>query len=1055
MEMRRLAALYAGLMIAASAVHLWWRPGASYGAAVVGVGSVAAVLYGVRRYRPVHATPWLLLAAALLLNITARLLYVALPGALGSLKPWIWVVWLLQLVMMVALTAGLLTLVRSTLRGASAAIDSAIIVLGTGLLGAVLIAIPYASTPGGNDLWSTVRVAYVARDVLILAAGIHIATAVRLTRSVVWMLAGLLGLLVYDVLFRVGRIHGEWLGGTAIDIGWLLFFAAVGAAALTPSMRTFDTPVARHSRDGSPIRIGLVVTLALMPSVVLLIGLFRDPPWYQPLIVIAATLILILALARIVDVAARLRRQMYGERVLRQAVPDLASAREVAAIVPTLRRAVGRLLPPGTDYQVALALPRTTTVSDVVSDSIEEGLHRTTELPPAVASQLGDRGLTLATSAVPARYPSSPALHLIEDRVDRMHRYVSATENGSGPTLLVRSDRRSLDELKPRLEVLATQAGFALERIRLDQENIRHISESYFRALVQNSTDVILIVDDDNRIRYASPSAGAVFGDRSLRRAWLPGLVQHPDRRAVEALLDEVRAGPGRASTSRAADAVRHEDWIIQADGIGPARVEVASRDLRDESSIGGLVLTLHNVTRQRLLEHELEQRAFHDPLTGLGNRLPFSERIDAAVARSEAGAGLTAVLYADIDDLKAVNDRFGHDKGDAVLIAVGHRLRAFVDRSGGPERCMAARLGGDEFAVLLAGIPDARSADLCAAELLRTLSLPIDIGGHEVAGGASVGVATTEDDAGTSAELIRNADLALYAAKAAGKGHWRHFEPWMRSTVMARLEVRSSLERAIADDALRLEYQPIVALDDGHPIGFEALLRWQHPTRGRLKPDEFIDIAEESGLIAPIGEWVLATALRTARTWARDDTGTQPYVGVNVSARQFRTPGFTSTFHRILAEGGLRPDRVMLEITESLLLRDDDTVWQDLQDLRRSGVRIAIDDFGTGYSALSYLRHVPLDVIKLDRSFIQSMAVSVQQRELVQGIVGLADTLGLQVIAEGIETENERLIAEQIGCSYGQGYLFSPPMPVDETHRFLIGPRRELALGESHSIVT
>jgi EAL domain-containing protein (putative c-di-GMP-specific phosphodiesterase class I) len=309
-------------------------------------------------------------------------------------------------------------------------------------------------------------------------------------------------------------------------------------------------------------------------------------------------------------------------------------------------------------------------------------------------------------------------------------------------------------------------------------------------------------------------------------------------------------------------------------------------------------------------------------------------------------------------------------------------------------------------------------------------------VAGHDVSCAASVGVATTAD-ASSGADLLRNADLALYAAKHAGKGQWRHYQPDMRNAVMARLQVRTALEHAIDDGALVMQYQPIVALSDCHPVGFEALLRWQHPTRGLLAPAEFIDVAEESGLIVPIGEWVLATAMRCAQTY-RPGTGGTPYFAVNVSARQFRAAGFIGTVEHLLNSTGLRPDRLVLEITESLLLRDDHGVWKDLRDLRRTGVRVAIDDFGTGYSALSYLREVPLDAIKLDRSFTKSMTTSRQQRELVRGIVGLANVLGLDVIAEGIQTEQERDVATAIGCHYGQGYLFSRPLPEDNVRRWL-----------------
>ena len=576
-----------------------------------------------------------------------------------------------------------------------------------------------------------------------------------------------------------------------------------------------------------------------------------------------------------------------------------------------------------------------------------------------------------------------------------------------------------------------------MERIRLNEDNVRHTSESYFRTLVQNSTDVILILDDDDRVRYASPSADEVFGPVPITGVRLPLLIGERDRARAEQLLGRVRrGGTDLSGREQLAGSATRDDWIVRGGGADPARVEVSCRDLRADTTIAGLVVTLRNVTKQRLLEYELVQQALHDPLTKLSNRVPFSKRLEAAVARP--GSGLTAVLYTDLDDLKMVNDAYGHEAGDAMLIAIGARLADFVDALDDSDRNLAARLGGDEFALLLTGLPSPAAADQAAARLQGLLCQPIEVDGHEVSCSVSIGVATTAEDAGSGQHLLRNADLALYAAKGGGKSQSRHYEPWMRTTVMARLEVRSSLERAIDDDALLLEYQPIVALADREPVGFEALLRWDHPTRGRLSPNEFIDVAEESGLITAIGEWVLATATRTAGDWTPGSAGRAPYVSVNVSARQFRSAGFIAAVDRLFDETDIPPTRVMLEITESLLLRDDETVWQDLAHLRRAGVRIAIDDFGTGYSALTYLRHVPLDVIKLDRSFTQSMVVSVQQRELVQGIVGLADILGLEVVAEGIETVQERTVATQIGCTCGQGFLFSRPIPADRTAGWL-----------------
>jgi diguanylate cyclase (GGDEF)-like protein/PAS domain S-box-containing protein len=1040
MELRRLISLYSGVMIVISLVYFLGQPVRSLALGALAIVSAGAIVVGVRRHRPAAARWWLALALALVLDAAGSMIYSALPSADGQLKPWNWTVWIIQGGMFVLLVAATVGLARSTFRGVSAAIDGAIIVLGAGLIGAIAIALPYANAATG--VVGTVRVLYVLRDVLIFAIVVHLATALRWTWSVAALLGGLLAFVTSDSLFRLARAHGERLSGTALDLGLIAFFVLIGAAALLPSMKRLDTPLSRDGRDASPVRLGLVVILALLPSVVHLRILFREPSPYEAMIFVAATLVLILALARIVDIAWQLRRQVYGERVVRETVVELADAQTASEIPPILERAVGRLFPPSVRHTVVITPGTVGEWPGQVAPPSGAALVYHASGGGADVDLAGGRGDDPAVLAiallrdkalVDARTTDPSGQRDASDaRADP-----AAPPRQSGPMLVVRSAKATLNTLWPRLETLATQAGSTLERIRLNEDNLRHTSESYFRTLVQNSTDVILILDDDDRVRYASPSAHDVFGHGPISGVRLPTLIGERDRVRAEQLLGQVRRGErGVAGREQTGGSAAHDDWVVRGGGVDPARVEVSCRDLRADATIAGLVVTLRNVTKQRLLEYELVQQALHDPLTKLSNRVPFSKRLEAAVA--ETAEGITAVLYADLDDLKMVNDVYGHEAGDAMLATVGQRLARFVDGLDGSDQYLAARLGGDEFALLLTGLASAAAADEAAEHLQGLLSQPIHVDGHEVSCGVSIGVATTAEEADSGQHLLRNADLALYAAKGGGKSQWRHYEPWMRTTVMARLEVRSSLERAIDDDALLLEYQPIVALTDGEPVGFEALLRWDHPTRGRLSPNEFIDVAEESGLITVIGEWVLATAVRAASEWTAGASGRAPYLSVNVSARQFRSAGFIAAIDRLLEETEIPPARVMLEITESLLLRDDETVWQDLAHLRRAGVRIAIDDFGTGYSALTYLRHVPLDMIKLDRSFTQSMVVSVQQRELVQGIVGLADILGLEVVAEGIETQQERTVAAQIGCTCGQGFLFSRPIPADRTTSWL-----------------
>jgi len=347
--------------------------------------------------------------------------------------------------------------------------------------------------------------------------------------------------------------------------------------------------------------------------------------------------------------------------------------------------------------------------------------------------------------------------------------------------------------------------------------------------------------------------------------------------------------------------------------------------------------------------------------------------------------------------------------------------------------------MGGDEFAVLIE--KDAGRAPELAARLVEALAVPFEVsdglgGTHIVSGASSVGVATN-DDADSATELLRHADLALYQAKGEDKGTWQLYRSHLHSAMVERLETRLALHEAIDAGQFRLQYQPIVDIETGIVSGVEALVRWQHPARGLLGPYHFIEIAEESGAIVAIGSWVLREALAQFARWQSSSAPTSlRYVSVNVSARQFRTPGFVDQVRAALADAGARPEWLLLEITESLVLRDADQVWEDLRVLRALGVRIAIDDFGTGYSSLSYLRQMPVDVLKLDKSFIDDVLAGEQQRVLVEAIVTLARNFDLAVVAEGIEEASQRAALADMGCPYGQGYLFSKPVWPDEIVR-------------------
>jgi diguanylate cyclase (GGDEF)-like protein len=429
-----------------------------------------------------------------------------------------------------------------------------------------------------------------------------------------------------------------------------------------------------------------------------------------------------------------------------------------------------------------------------------------------------------------------------------------------------------------------------------------------------------------------------------------------------------------------------------------------------------------------------LSHRERHDTLTGLANRGVFAHRLRAALARRGETGDAVGVMIIDLDEFTLLNDTLGQSVGDEILVTAARRLARVMG-----EGDLAARFGGDEFAVLVAAPAGPAALEVYAARVAAALVEPIRYDGRPIVVTASIGVAWGGlDDPGD--DLLTQAGLALRAARSAGRGQYRHYSADVHGPMVERIRLREALTRAVEEHAFTLRYQPIVALADGSTVGFEALVRWTEPDRGPVEPVEFIALAEEAGLIGPIGEWVLRSALAAAARWHRADPAA-PYVSVNVSAHQVRVPGFAARVGRELALAGLPPGSLMLELTESVLLREDDGVWAELAMLRDSGVRLALDDFGTGYSSLSYLVQTPIDVIKIDKSFIRSLSAP-RQRVIVDGVVRLAATLGLRVVAEGIESPGARDLLGAMGCPYGQGYLYSVPLTGPEAFRWICGER-------------
>jgi diguanylate cyclase (GGDEF)-like protein/PAS domain S-box-containing protein len=557
-------------------------------------------------------------------------------------------------------------------------------------------------------------------------------------------------------------------------------------------------------------------------------------------------------------------------------------------------------------------------------------------------------------------------------------------------------------------------------------------AEQRFRALVQKASEVIIVTDAGGMATYVSPSAERVTG-------YAPGSLLaknpfdfvHPDEKVtVDAALANVLAEPG----------AEHELQLRMRHADGDWRwVEMILRNLSNEPAVGGLVLNCRDVTEQRRLQDELHHQALHDALTGLPNRALILDRVEGALARARRHNSAIAVLFLDLDGFKAINDTYGHAAGDKLLKAVTARL------TGALRECdTVGRLGGDEFVVLAEDSSLDAGPEMIAERLRDVLKEPFRLECPEqpltVHAQASIGIAVGLRS--TAAELLRDADVALYAAKSAGKDCYVCFTPEMQTAVSARPELEMDLRDAAGTDQLFLVYQPIFDLSTRAITGVEALLRWQHPTRGLVMPDVFIPLAEETALIVPIGRWVLAEACRQAADWRR--RGHPLAVSVNISGRQLaHDVDLVADVQSALIESMLDAGELTLEVTESMLMRDADFSARRLRALKELGVRIAIDDFGTGYSSLGYLQQFPVDALKIDRSFIWRIATSPEANALIHTLVQLGKTLGLETVAEGIEEDRQLQNLQREFCYSGQGYLFARPLTPDQLES-LIGSTQQ-----------
>jgi diguanylate cyclase (GGDEF)-like protein/PAS domain S-box-containing protein len=1008
---------YAAFAGTLAGLYMWVPPFKGSGPVlnVVGFSGVAAIVVGVWMHSPRARIAWWLFGVGQLLFFSGDVYTYSNPDA-----PFPSPGDALYLAVYPVLMAGLLVLVRrrNPRRDPAALIDALILTIGVGLLSWVFLIAPNIHLGDISWLAKAVSIAYPLGDVLLLAAAIRLAVDAGKRAPAFYLLAGsIVCLLATDSAYNLAILKGTYDHSQLIyDLGWMAYYILWGAAALHPSMRVLEEPAVDSRPRLTSLRLALLGAACLIAPAIRFAQSLGNADVL--VLIVASAVLFLLVVARMAGLVRQEERIVARERTLRVAGAELVGAAGYRQIYEAAIVGVRQLL--GQDPCVHLALLRPT--------------------GPAVAasSQGCEWPLTESTfawlqghaSEVRVPYQEVPREIRSELRLEGGHTVLLAP-------LAIRSVVRGLlvanshgevsEEVANSFEALGLQVSLAVEGASLAADLHRRQSEARFRSLVAHSSDLITVLDDRGVVTYQSPSVERVlgYGVDEVEGTQFDRLLSETDRPRLQRLI----AGDGSGST----EAHTLECSLTHKDGA-TLRFEVQHTDLLHDEHVRGIVLNSRDVSERKAFEEQLAHQAFHDPVTNLANRALFSDRVEHALMRSQRGFPDIAVVFIDLDDFKTVNDSLGHAAGDQVLQEVARRLRIAVRPTD-----TVARFGGDEFAVLLESVNDSSQAADAAARILHALEIPYEIDGKQVFPRASIGICLVdrEDTVPEAAELLRNADVAMYMAKRDSKGSYRVFEPAMHERVVERLELRAELQRAIEDDQLELHYQPVVRLTGHEILGVEALLRWQHPTRGTIPPNQFIPLAEETGLIISMGRWVLNEAcIEGVRIQKRFERGEPLAISVNLSVRQLQSDSIVSDVRCALETSGLPPGSLVLEITESVMMSDTDFAVQRLTELKDLGVRLAMDDFGTGYSSLSYLSRFPVDILKMDRSFVGSG----ENVALQSAIIALGASLELDVVAEGIELEEQERSLHDLGCELGQGFLFARPMSSADLATFLSG---------------
>jgi diguanylate cyclase (GGDEF)-like protein/PAS domain S-box-containing protein len=1015
---------------------------------VLGLVSSILIFVAAHLHRPEKRWPWYLIAIGQLLFVAADLvsynyerLHEAFPrifsldATMGTaVVPYPNLADVLHLAVYPALIAGVLLMVRARAPGRdrTSFLDSLMVAIGIGTISWVLLIAPYVHTVDIALTTQLTAMAYPTVDLVLIAVSIRLAVGVgRRPRAFDFLVSATVVLFVTDSIYAWFGLYtesGYRPGGGWLEIGWMSFFVLIGAAALHPSMRELCEPAPDVEGELTPARLGVLAGASLIAPILLALQLVRGTREDMAVLVGATVTLFILVVARMWGLVASLQGSAMRERALRSAGSALVTATNRDGIHAAAIDAAQALA--GETAAIRMCdRPEGAEKLDVVASAggradVLGARFRFSRLQEWKREQL------LANEAyLVAAYenPLRDQLALPSEEDGSVFVAPLSIRDELQGLMLVATPEEMPQTVADSLRALSSQVALALESAALTEDLLLQKSEARFASLVQNSSDIVTVLESDSTIRYASPSSYRVMGFRpsQIEGEKFADLIHPDDKTRILSYLSSATDGEGHTGTV--------EFRLRRQDGAFVV-VEALRTNLLHDPNVRGIVLNTRDISERKAFEEQLSHQAFHDPVTNLANRALFRDRVTHAIERQGRDRKPVAVLFMDLDDFKTINDSLGHAAGDQLLHDVGDRIKECLRAAD-----TAARLGGDEFAILLEDGGDGIQAVDVADRMMEVLEAPFALEGKEVFVRASVGIAISEGEEIHAEELLRNADVAMYMAKERGKGRYQVFEPAMHDTALKRLELKADLQRALEHEEFRLYYQPVIELESGHISGVEALIRWIHPVRGMVPPLDFIPLAEETGLIVPIGRWVLSEATRYAvELQARYPMNPPFHMAVNLSARQLARPEIVDEVRESLVENGLTPGSLILEITESVMMQDMELSIERLTELKELGVQLAVDDFGTGYSSLNYIRRFPVDILKVDKSFVDGVSEGGEASALTAAVIELAGILNLKPVAEGIERADQLQRLLELKCDLGQGFYFARPLPGDELQTLL-----------------